>query len=125
MKLPEIKPIIFSNAKNDASYPDPSTFKNPPLDTSQKNKITPVSPSPIFYKNKIEHWDIEELENFFSSVSLSPVPVKLNPWTTIVDISIFIDSHLAVVKENNGIPNYKPYFNRLVDFKKYILENIN
>lgn len=125
MKLPEIKPIIFSNVKNDVSFPDPSTFKNPPLDSSHKNKISPESPSPLFDKNIIEHWNIEELEKFFSSASLPVVPVKLNPWTTILNISLFIDSHLAVVKNYNGIPNYKPYFNRLIELKKTLLLYLN
>lgn len=70
-----------------------------------------------------ETWDIAALENFFSSSILPLSPIKLNPWTTILNISLFIDSHLAVVKENNGKVNYRPYFNRLQELKKILVQN--
>ena len=62
-----------------------------------------------------EDWsnEIEELEKYFDSIELPNEPIYLNDCTTISDISIFIDSHLAIVKSNNGKEKFKPYLDRL------------
>ena len=70
-------------------------------------------------------WNITELENFFKNTTLPSPPVKLNPWTTIIDIPLFITSHLEVIKENNGVKNYEPYYNRLTELINYLLSQLN
>lgn len=62
-------------------------------------------------------WDneIQELEKFFSSHELPKEPIRIKPFT-ITDIDKFIDSHLAIVKANNGNPTFQPYLKRLGDF---------
>lgn len=70
--------------------------------------------------------DIIELEHFFKTVILPLEPIKLNQCTTVVDINKFIESHLAIVKANNGKPTYLPYIERLKKLKSYLnLININ
>jgi len=67
-----------------------------------------------------EDWsdEIEELEKYFDSIKLPNGPIYLNDCTTISDISIFIDSHLAIVKSNNGKQKFKPYLERLRELKE-------
>lgn len=101
----------------------------------EKVKIISVSPSekceksdnvktnfigPIVNKPKHEPWDISGLETFFATHKIPNHPIQLNPFSKIIDPSLFVYSHLAVVKVNNGIPNYKPYFNRLVELKRIL-----
>ena len=57
--------------------------------------------------------DIEELEKYFSSIELTNQPVKLKDNSTVSNQMLFIDSHLAVVKSNNGKPKFRPYLQRL------------
>lgn len=100
--------------------PPHTNISNTTLDKVNNNKVSNFTPS-----LSKETWDITELENFFKNTPLPSPSVKLNPWSTIIDISLFIDSHLEVVKTYNGIPNYKPYFNRLLELKKILLLNLN
>lgn len=69
-----------------------------------------------------ESWNIEiqELEIFFNSARLPAQPVKLNHWSTITNVSLFIGSHFSTVKTNNGNRTYLPYLNRLQELKTMI-----
>ncbi|MDT8413553.1 MAG: hypothetical protein RQ875_13895, partial [Vicingaceae bacterium] len=69
-----------------------------------------------------ENWsnDIAELENYFASIELPTQPVKLNRCSTITDCSLFIESHFATVKRNNGNRIFLPYLNRLQELKTTI-----
>ena len=125
MKLPVITPINFSTNKPESLH-DRSDFNHKTSSVvPRKNMDISVHEPFGSIPQKTEPWDIAELENFFKNTPLPSAPVKLNPWTTIIDISLFIDSHLQVVKTYNGIPNYKPYFNRLVELKRILLLNLN
>lgn len=77
-------------------------------------------PEPIYYFSKTEqpkpeNWeqDITELENYFAEIALPTQPVKLNRCITITNCSLFIESHFAIVKANNGKRTFLPYLNRL------------
>jgi len=85
-------------------------------------------PDPVYCFSKPEQtkpdsWqqDIAELENYFTSIEIPTQPVKLNPAETIINCSLFIESHLATVKANNGKQTFLPYLNRL-QILKHILE---
>jgi hypothetical protein len=82
---------------------------------------------PVYYFSKPEQpkpesWeqDITELENYFSGIALPHQSVKLNKCSTIKNCSLFIESHFATVKANNGKRTFLPYLNRLQAFKKVI-----
>lgn len=64
-----------------------------------------------------ESWGIADLETFFETATLTTVPVKLNNWSTITDVSKFIAGHLAIVKANNGNKTFLPYLERLNELK--------
>lgn len=68
---------------------------------------------------KPESWeqDITELENYFAGIALPTQPVKLNRCSTITDCSLFIESHFATLKANNGNRTFLPYLNRLKELK--------
>jgi hypothetical protein len=74
-----------------------------------------------------QNWsnDITELENYFASIELPTQPVKLNRCSTITDCSLFIESHFATVKGNNGNTTFLPYLNRLQELKQVLTINSN
>lgn len=67
-------------------------------------------------------WDKElaELEIFFKHVFLPQIPIKLNRFTTILNINLFIENHLTTVRSNNGKLTFFPYLSRLRELKKLI-----
>lgn len=87
---------------------------------------------PVYYFSKPEQpkpesWeqDITELENYFTGITLPTQPVKLNRCSTITNCSLFIESHFATVKANNGKRTFLPYLNRLQELKQVLTTNIN
>ena len=89
-------------------------------------------PEPIYYSSKPEQqkpesWeqDITELENYFTGITLPNQPVKLNRCSTITNCSLFIESHFATVKANNGKRTFLPYLNRLQELKQVLNTNLN
>ena len=89
-------------------------------------KVEVFQPEPII-KEQPENWgnDIAELENYFASIELPTQPVKLNGCSTIKDCSLFIESHFATVKGNNGNRNFLQYLNRLQELKQVLTTNFN
>ena len=71
-------------------------------------------------KEQPQNWnnEIKELENYFAGIELPTQPVKLNEWTTITDYNLFVESHLATVKANNGNKTFLPYLNQLKELKQ-------
>lgn len=125
MKLPEITPINFSANKPESLH-DRSDFNYKTSSVvPRKNMDISVHEPYGSIPEKTESWDIAKLENFFKNTPLPSAPVKLNPWTAIIDISLFITSHLEVIKLNNGIKNYEPYYTRLIELKNYLSSNLN
>jgi hypothetical protein len=78
-------------------------------------------------KEQPQNWsnDIAELESYFASIELPTQPVKLNRCSAITDCSLFIESHFATVKGNNGNRTFLPYLNRLQELKQVLTINSN
>ena len=70
-----------------------------------------------------ETWDVEGVESFFQKTELPTKPIKLNQCSTIINIETFIESHLDISKAHNGIPVYKPYFERLIQLREILRIN--
>ena len=68
------------------------------------------------------NWTIEikELETYFAAVEIPAQPIMLNRFSIITNIPLFIESHLSIVKAQNGRTLYLPYLNRLQEFKQYL-----
>ena len=107
-KLPSLRDVI-----NGAISPSA-----PPLAKIVKHK----DPKKIIISKS---WQVEELESFFKDIKLPDVPIKLNIFTTILNPALFVDSHLDIVRAQNGKPTYKPYLDRLIKFKDLINNNLN
>jgi len=71
---------------------------------------------------KPESWeqDITELENYFTGITIPTQPVKPNGCSTITNCSLFIESHFATVKANNGNRTFLPYLNQLQELKQVL-----
>ena len=65
--------------------------------------------------------DIAELETYFANIQLPTQPVKIDNCSTIVNCSLFIESHIATVKANNGKRTFLPYLNRLQTLKHKLI----
>lgn len=114
--------------------PEPEKVTKVTKVTHQQNIIfSHVAPLPkieVFKTERIEqpqNWsnDIAELENYFASIELPTQPIKLNRCSTITDCSLFIESHFATVKANNGKRTFLPYLNRLQELKQVLTTNFN
>jgi len=120
--------------------------QNEPEKVNKVNKVThqqniffshaePLSKIEVFkteriekpIKEQLQNWsnDIAELENYFASIELPTQPIKLNSYSTITDCSLFIESHFATVKANNGNRTFLPYLNRLQELKQVLTINSN
>jgi len=62
--------------------------------------------------------EIAELENYFNSIKLPTQPVKLNRCSTINNCSLFVESHFATVKANNGERTFLTYLKRLQELRQ-------
>jgi hypothetical protein len=122
------------NIQEQAPQPEPEKVTKVTKVTHQQNIIfSHVEPLPrveVFKTERIEqpqNWsnDIAELENYFASIELPTQPVKLNRCSTITDCSLFIESHFATVKTNNGKRTFLPYLNRLQELKQVLTINSN
>jgi len=115
--------------------------QNKPVETSIREKCEKCeSPKKTFFsdiealpkldtnkKEQIGNWDfdISELENYFKGITLPTRHVKLNPYSTITNVPLFIESHFATVKANNGKQTFLPYLNRLQELKQVLTTNLN
>lgn len=114
------------------ALPEPEATETPPT-VQPLVEVKPFEqPEPVYYfitpeQPKPESWeqDINELENYFAGIQLPTQPVKLNRCSTITDCSLFIESHFATVKANNGKRTFLPYLNRLQELKQVLTTNIN
>ncbi len=78
-------------------------------------------------KEQPQKWDSEiaELETYFANVKPPTQPIKMNQCSTITDYALFIESHLATVKANNGKQTFLPYLNRLQELKRVLTLKTN
>lgn len=114
------------------ALPEPEATEPPPA-VQPLVVVKPFEqPEPVYYCSKPEQpkpesWeqDITELENYFAGIALPTQTVKLNKCSTITNCSLFIESHFATVKANNGKRTFLPYLNRLQELKQVLTTNIN
>jgi hypothetical protein len=114
------------------ALPEPEATEPPPA-VQPLVEVKPFAqPEPVYYfskpeQPKPENWeqDITELENYFTGITLPTQPVKLNNCSTITNCFLFIESHFATVKANNGKRTFLPYLNRLQELKQVLTTNIN
>lgn len=64
---------------------------------------------------------IADLETFFATATLPPT-IKLNEWSTIIDLPKFVESHMAIVKANPGKKWFLPYLERLQRLRELLMK---
>ena len=111
---PEPPPTPKSEKGEKSEVPKQTYFLHAE-ETSNSEDITIESESP-----KPERWEIKDLERYFETATLPTVPVKLNSYTKITDVSLFVHAHLAVIQANNGNKTFLPYLERLKELKQYL-----
>jgi hypothetical protein len=74
----------------------------------------------VDFENIIIEYEIEELERFFENIKFSSEPIKLDQCSTITDIPLFIKTHLSISKFQSKNRRYRPYFQRLIQFRNII-----
>ena len=114
--------------------PEPEPINNPDLEFFPdyfSDYSTPVSETQTFFRPDIQEkistpdWqtEITEIEKYFSCITLPNEPYRLNSWTTINNIPLFIESNISAVKAHPGNPCYKPYFDLLNELKEQLIQN--
>jgi hypothetical protein len=74
-----------------------------------------------FKKKKSEVWDIAGLEAFFEVANIPEGTVVLSSGEKIINVKLFIESHMRIIKLNNG-KTFQPYYERLIRLRE-IIEN--
>lgn len=109
-------PNNISKSETETLISEPLKQVNDRKSNLPQGSLIPI-PEPL---KQVKPWDISEIEQFFQSAMFLAEPIRLNQCTMINNIHKFIDSHLEIVKANNGNPTYEPYFNRLIKLKEII-----
>lgn len=127
---PEPEPVETSTReKSEKSEAPKKTFFSQPEPIPKVERLTNVNIKNLTKPDieQPEKWsnDIAELENYFASIELPTQPVKLNGCSTIKDCTLFIESHFATVKANNGKRTFLPYLNRLQELKQVLTTKLN
>ncbi len=107
--VPFVDPFINTSSKYDCF-----------IDIHFKSKDHPEEKSP-------EPWEeeINQLETGFNQLTIPDSSIKLNPFTTITNPSQFIQSHLEIIKANNGNSTYLPYLCRLKELLNLLSQSLN
>jgi hypothetical protein len=124
----ETKPFIFSSdsGTNDIKSVEPNESDLFDIEPTEQKKDVVVNPfMRSSYKPKAavsQNWFVEvlNLEKFFLSITLPTGPLKLNAHSTIENVPAFIESHLKVVKANDGKKRFLPYLDRLKELRGYL-----
>ncbi|MHB1108689.1 MAG: DUF6965 family protein, partial [Lutibacter sp.] len=107
------------------------TLKNPePIKENFFIDASLFKKDEVFKTERIEqpqNWnnDIAALESYFLNFNLLPESIKLNQSHTLINVPLFIESHFATVKNNNGNSTFLPYLNRLQELKQILTINSN
>lgn len=112
--------------------PEPGKVTKVTKVTNRQNIISlhaePVPKVEAFETERIEqpqNWnnDISELENYFESIEIPTGSVKLNSYSIITNCALFLRSHFAAVKANNGNRTFLPFLYRLQELKQVLTTN--
>lgn len=121
----------FAIIEPKATEPPPAVQPRtePKVSAASVALITKVFPNAEqFHQSKqtqTQNWeqDISELENYFASMMLPTRPVPISRGVTIIDCSLFIESHIATLKEKNGNRTFLPYLSQLQELKRVFTTN--
>jgi len=126
-KVTEITKVTAIKQNDFFNDNDISELENPFKDYEpQPEVVTEITKVTHKQKTFFNSADISELENFFENITLPTEPIKLNECTTIIDCSLFVQSHLNTVKAYIGKEIALPCLKRLNELKQLLeIMNIN
>lgn len=128
-EIPNPEPEIVKTSTREKSEKSEAPIKTFFSQSEPLSKVQEFQPERIqlTIKKQPENWgnEISELETYFSDIEIPTQPVKLNKCNIINDCSLFIESHFAIVKANNGKRTFLPYLNRLQELKQVLTLNFN
>jgi hypothetical protein len=115
-KFRKMEDPLPKSEKSEKREPVKTKYFLPETSIHEKHENN-VAPKQTLFSEK---WEVEELEAFFKNRILPIDPIRLNQCEVITDVKKFIDSHLCIVKSNNGKIVFKPYFERLLKLKEIL-----
>lgn len=94
--------------------PEPICELAPAMDTYRHQ--------PFLRRETDDSWadEIGQLEQFYSKITFPSAPVRLCRCSTVVNGPLFVESHLAIVKANQGKRTFLPYLERLRKFREVL-----
>jgi hypothetical protein len=96
----------------------------PTLLTKVDQSLPPVNINyhSINVRPKSDSWsqELADLENYFASAVLPSNSLRLNSFSTITDCSLFVESHLSTLRQNNGKRSFMPYLGRLNNLRSIL-----
>lgn len=115
----------FALSKPEATEPPPTV--QPLVEVKVIEQSEPIYSISKLKQPNPQNWEQEiiKLENYFTGITLPTQTVRLNKYCSITNCPLFIESHLATVKANNGKPTFLPYLNRLQELKQVLATNLN
>jgi len=63
---------------------------------------------------------LKELEEYFNDVKLPKGPIRINSFTIISNIRVFLNFTFKLLKKNKGNAKYYPYYKQLIKIKEII-----
>lgn len=111
------------------ALPEPEATETPPA-FKLTAEVTPIEQTYYFIKpeqQKQQNWEkeISELNRYFAKTMLPTQPLKINKCSTVINVSLFVESHFAAINNNKGNRTFLPYLNRLQELKQILITNIN
>lgn len=95
--------------------------------TTQTIAPTKKGPGAPISERVMKAWRkaVEELEAFFGdpNLKLPSSPLYLSRHEKIDDVQKFVDSHLSVIRNNEGNRTYGVYVQRLQKLKTYMIDH--
>ncbi|MCB9363407.1 MAG: hypothetical protein H6587_02450 [Flavobacteriales bacterium] len=64
--------------------------------------------------------DISEIETYFKNKVLPKAPIRLNKYSIITDVSLFVENHFSLIEANNEKQFTIPYLHRLQELKQVL-----
>ena len=64
--------------------------------------------------------ELKEPEGYFKGVTLPAEPIRLDNCTKVVDVRLFLNSHILTAKKNNGSRYFKAHLDRLRQLKQAV-----
>jgi hypothetical protein len=68
----------------------------------------------------INNEELKILKAFFDGIKRLPDTIELDAGTKIIDLSLFIESHLSILQTGNSMATQRPVLDRILQLKKIL-----